>query len=223
MGRIFFLSPPAVRGSLTLGWRGLCHSRGSLPFFLMPLMSTGGRAFQRLRPPVCVILTSCHFFAIELTQGPNLRFPNLHVTRPIKRPQLGAPCARGAQTAPCEGAVGCRGKVVAKCYGCERVGLCAAHKDGLYVPRQEGEEPEGGEEEGVEDPNGVIEQCVYLFLDRPFEWDIHGTVNSTTFSCVLRVTSCHRLRVSCYLRPKRGPTNVCKLQVLSSHMVQHIW
>ena len=42
MGHIFFLCPPVVRGSLTLGWRGLCHSRGALPFFLMPLMSTGG-------------------------------------------------------------------------------------------------------------------------------------------------------------------------------------
>ena len=26
------------------------------------------------------------FFAIELTQGGNLRFPNLHVTQSIKRP-----------------------------------------------------------------------------------------------------------------------------------------
>ena len=35
------------------------------------------------------------FFAIELTQGPNLRkklqLPNLHVTEAIKRPRLGAP------------------------------------------------------------------------------------------------------------------------------------
>ena len=74
------------------------------------------------------------FFAIELTQGPNLWFPNLHVTQAIKGPQLGAPGGRVAKTAPCEGAVGCRGKVVAKCYGCERAGLCAAHKDGLCVP-----------------------------------------------------------------------------------------
>ena len=26
------------------------------------------------------------FFAIEVTQGPNLRFPNMHVTQGIKRP-----------------------------------------------------------------------------------------------------------------------------------------
>ena len=100
-------------------------------------------------------------FAIELTQGPNLRFPNLHVIQAIKRPQLGAPGARGPKTVPCQGAVRCWGKVVAKCYGCERGGLCAAHKDGLCVPCQEGEKHQGGEEEElVEDPNGVsIEQC----------------------------------------------------------------
>ena len=69
------------------------------------------------------------FFAIELTQGPNLRFRNLHVSQNIKGPRLGAPGARGRKIAPCEEAVRCRGQVVAKCYGCERAGLCAAHKD----------------------------------------------------------------------------------------------
>ena len=96
------------------------------------------------------------FFAIELTQGGNLRFPNLHVTLSIKRPQLGALGGQVAKTVQCEGAVRCRGKVVANCYGCNRAVLCAAHKDGLCVPCQEGEEVEGGEEEVVvEDPNGV--------------------------------------------------------------------
>ena len=74
------------------------------------------------------------FFAIELTPGPNLRFPNLHVTQSIKRPQLGAPGGQVAKTVPCGGAVRCRGKVVAKCYGCDRAALCATHKDGLCVP-----------------------------------------------------------------------------------------
>ena len=83
------------------------------------------------------------FFVIELTQGPNLRFPYLHVSQAIKWPHLGAPVAWATKTAPCEGAARCRWKVVAKCYGCER-GLCAAHKDGLRVPCQEEEEPEGG-------------------------------------------------------------------------------
>ena len=96
------------------------------------------------------------FFAIELTQGGNRRFPNLHVTQSIKRPQLGARGGRVAKTVQCDGAVRCRGKVVANCYGCNRLILCTAHKDGLCVPCQEGEEVEGREEEEVvEDPNGV--------------------------------------------------------------------
>ena len=65
MGRIFFSCPPIVRGSLTLGWRGLCHSRGALPFFLMPLMFTGGWAFQRPRPLLCPILASWHFLRLS--------------------------------------------------------------------------------------------------------------------------------------------------------------
>ena len=84
------------------------------------------------------------FFTIELTQGPNLRFPNVHVTHAITRPKLGAPGALGRKTVPCQGAVACRGKVVAKCYGCERAGLCATHKDGLCVPCHEREEHEEG-------------------------------------------------------------------------------
>ena len=71
-----------------------------------------------------------------------------------------------AKTVPCEGAVRCRGKVVAKCYVCDRAALCAAPKDGLCAPCQEGEEPEGGEEEElVEDPNGAsIEQYAQCLL-----------------------------------------------------------
>ena len=106
------------------------------------------------------------FFAIELPQGGNLRFPNLHVTQSIKRPQLGAPGGRVAKTVECEGAVRCRGTVVAKCYRCDRAVLCAAHKDGLCVPCQEGEVVEGGEEHVVvEDPNGVnIEPSAWCLL-----------------------------------------------------------
>ena len=58
-----------------------------------------------------------------------------------------APGGRVAKTVQCDGAVRCRGKVVAKCYGYNRAVLRAAHKDGLCVPCQEGEEVEGGEEE----------------------------------------------------------------------------
>ena len=89
------------------------------------------------------------FFAIELTQGGNLRFPNLHVTQSIQRPQLGAPGGRVAKRVQCDGAVRCREKVEANCYGCNRIILCTANKDGLCVPCQEGEEAEGGEEEVV--------------------------------------------------------------------------
>ena len=35
--------------------------RGNTFFSIVPLMSTGGRAFQRPRPPVCLILASWHF------------------------------------------------------------------------------------------------------------------------------------------------------------------
>ena len=82
----------------------------------------------------------------------------------IKRPQLGAPSCRVAKTVPCEGAARCRGKVVAKCYGCDRAGLCATHKDGLCVQCQEGEETKGGRRGGG-DSNGVsIEQCAQCLL-----------------------------------------------------------
>ena len=56
-------------------------------------------------------------------------------------------------------------------------------------------------------------------VKRPFEWEIHGSANLTTFCCVLRVTWCHCVCFSCYLRQKRGTTNVCKLEVLTSHLV----
>ena len=40
------------------------------------------------------------------------------------------------------------------------------------------------------------------FVNRPFESKIHGTVNFTQFCCVLLVTWCYRVLLSCYLRPK---------------------
>ena len=106
------------------------------------------------------------FFAIELTQGLHLRFPKVHVTQSIKGPQLGAHGSQVPKTVPCEGAARCTGKVVAKCYGCDRAALCATHKDGLWSQCQEVEELEGGEEGGRGgDPNGVIiEQCAQCLL-----------------------------------------------------------
>ena len=40
------------------------------------------------------------------------------------------------------------------------------------------------------------------FVNRPFESEIHGTVSFTQFCCVLLVTWCYRVLLSCYLRPK---------------------
>ena len=40
------------------------------------------------------------------------------------------------------------------------------------------------------------------FVNRTFESEIQGTMNFTTFCCVLLVTWCHRVRFSSYLRPK---------------------
>ena len=109
------------------------------------------------------------FFAIELAQGGNLRFSNLHLTQLIKQPQLGAPGCWLAKTVQCEGAVRCSGNLAAKFYGCNRAAMCAAHKDGFCVPCQAAEELEGGEQEEVvwllEDPNAVcIEQRAQCLL-----------------------------------------------------------
>ena len=40
------------------------------------------------------------------------------------------------------------------------------------------------------------------FVNRPFESEIHGSVNFTQFCCVLLVTWCYRVLLLCYLRPK---------------------
>ena len=40
------------------------------------------------------------------------------------------------------------------------------------------------------------------FVNGPFESEIHGTVKFTQFCCVLLVTWCYRVLLSCYLRPK---------------------
>ena len=45
-------------------------------------------------------------------------------------------------------------------------------------------------------------QVFVPFVNRPFEYEIHGTVNFTQFCCVLLVTWCYRVLLSCYLRPK---------------------
>ena len=47
----------------------------------------------------------------------------------------------------------------------------------------------------------TIEELV-PFVNRPFESEIHGTVNFTQFCCVLLVTWCYRVLLSCHFRPK---------------------
>ena len=118
--------------------------KGGIAFFFNALDIHRGSGIPKASPTGVTNPRLMAFFAIELTQGPNLPCPTLHVTQSIKRPQLAAPGGRVAKTVPCEAAFRCRGKVVVKCYGCDRVTLCAAHKDGLCVPCQEEEEPEGG-------------------------------------------------------------------------------
>ena len=152
-----FLFVPSSSSGFPDPWveRVVRFKRGTA-FFFNALDVHRGSGIPKASPTGLTHPRLMAFFAIELTQGGNLRFPNLHVTQSIKRPQLGAPGGQVAKTVQCEGAVRCRGKVIAKCYGCDRAVLCAAHKDGLCVPCQEGEEVEGGEEEVVvEDPNGV--------------------------------------------------------------------
>ena len=51
--------------------------------------------------------------------------------------------------------------------------------------------------EGLGDPTIRVP-----FVNRPFEYEIHSTVNFTYFCYVLLVTWCHRVLLLCYLRPK---------------------
>ena len=52
------------------------------------------------------------------------------------------------------------------------------------------------------------------FVNRPFEWEIDGSVNLTTFCGVLLVTWRHGVCFSCYLRQKVVARNVFKSDVL---------
>ena len=97
--------------------RAVPFKRGTA-FFFNALDVHRGSGIPKASPTGVTQPRLMAFFAIELTQRGILQFPNLHVTQSIKRPQLGAPGGRVAKTVQCEGAVRCRGKVIAKCYGC---------------------------------------------------------------------------------------------------------
>ena len=55
---------------------------------------------------------------------------------------------------------------------------------------------------GLWGPIGAYGGLCVPFVNRPFESEIHGTVNFTYFCCFLLVTWCHCVLLSCYLRPK---------------------
>ena len=73
-------------------------------FFFKALDVHRGLGIPKAAPSGLTAPRLMAFFATELTQGPNVRFPNLHVTQAIKR--LGSPGGRGAKTVPCEGVGG---------------------------------------------------------------------------------------------------------------------
>ena len=132
-----FLFVPSSSSGFPDPWVGRAVPfKGGTAFFFNALDVHRGCGIPKASPTGVTNTRLMAFFAIELPQGPNLRFSNLHVTQSIKRPQLGALGGPVAKIVPCEGVVRCRGKLVAKCYGCDRAALCAAHEDGLCVPCQ---------------------------------------------------------------------------------------
>ena len=84
----------------------------------------------------------------------------------------------------------------------------------------------------VQAPGGIVHhrtstkrQRTTLYVPcvkRPFEWDIHVSVNLATCCYVLRVSWCQRVCFSCYLHQNVGTTNVCRCEVSTSHLVRHI-
>ena len=51
-------------------------------------------------------------------------------------------------------------------------------------------------------PSGLSPEDLVPFVNRSFQSEINGTVNFTHFCCVLLLTWCDRVLLSCYLRPK---------------------
>ena len=76
--------------------RAVPFKRGTA-FFFNALDVHRGSGIPKASPTGVTQPRLMAFFAIELTPGGNLRFPNLHVTQSIKRPQLGAPGGRVAK------------------------------------------------------------------------------------------------------------------------------
>ena len=66
--------------------RAVPFKRGTAFFFFNALDVHRGSGIPKDSPTGVTDPRLMAFFEIELTQGPNLRFPNLHVTQSIKRP-----------------------------------------------------------------------------------------------------------------------------------------
>ena len=88
-GSHFLFVPSSISGFRALGWRGLCLSKGAPDFFFNALDVHRGSGTPKASPTGVADPRPMAFFAIERTQGLNLRFPNLHVTQAIKRPHKG--------------------------------------------------------------------------------------------------------------------------------------
>ena len=106
------------------------------------------------------------FFAIELTQGPNLWFPNLHVTQSINRPQLGGLVAALPRHCHVRGRLGVRGRSWPSATAASGR-LCAPPTKMVFVCHaRSGRSQKGGRKRrGGGGGNGVsIEQCAQCLL-----------------------------------------------------------
>ena len=103
MGHIFSSSPQSQLAHLTLGWRALHHSKRALPVFFNAFDVHRKSIIPKPLPSVVSDSRLMAFFAIELTQSPNTRFPTLPVTPAIKRAHEGSDEGPGAKAPTCQG------------------------------------------------------------------------------------------------------------------------
>ena len=106
-----FLFVPSCSSGFPDPWmeRAVPFKRGT-DFFFNALDVHRGSGIPKASPTGVISPRLMAFFAIELTQGPNLRFPNLHVTQSIKGPLLGAPGGRVARPSPVRRRLGVGGR-----------------------------------------------------------------------------------------------------------------
>ena len=138
-GSHFFSVSSSIFGFFDPGVEKIVPFKRGTAFFFNALDVHRGPRIPKASPTGVAHPRLKAFFAIELTQGPDVRFPNLNATQAIKQPQV---CMGPLEAKAYQGAVRCRGKVVAKCYGCDKSGIYGDYKDGLCVPCHDGEEPQ---------------------------------------------------------------------------------